>query len=151
MPTTYGPFYPSSVASSPNGGTPWASPGNAAGLPNGSKTTCNLGSSEGASDLLVATEYSASVPQNATVRRVRFAVDPEGAITGAFNPSTKDMIGAGGPVELSQNAGTLRAEDDIAPTPAQINSSGFGLSLSVYGQSGGTVEVESLALFVDVD
>lgn len=145
--TTYGPYYPASVSAVNDGGTPWQDVNNAAGQPDGQKATSTI-VGEGGTQLLRFRDFATQVPAGSTVKRVRLRPSP--GVPGSLNPSTYQVAAGGALTDTSFDGTDFRAEDDIAPTAAQINDPGFGFDYSVYASHGGTVEVESLALYVDV-
>lgn len=140
--STYGPFYPSTIAA-----PGWTDP-DGAKQPGGQSASFTI-VGEGGTPLLTATNFSASIPDG-SIKSVRFVL-PQGVITGRFNPDVKDMVSVGAPVDLSQNGDSLVAEDNLAPTMEQVESTAFGLSLSIYAGSGGTVSIDSIALYVETE
>lgn len=141
--TTYGPFYPTSVVNVANGGVAWD-------IEDGEAEAVITG--EGTTDFLEATGFNTSLPSGAVVKQVRLVIDPDLNQLG-FNNSDQFIVGPMGEQQAYAVPPAIRAEDgDVTGlTRANVLDPAFGFKFSIYAQNGGTVNVASLALYVDVE
>lgn len=143
--TTYGPFYPTTVTTFADGGSPWTHPENAAGTPDGDAATVTVPPDE-ASDFLLATGFVPLLPAGVTVTGVTFQFQGlNAALSQGWNVSDARLATSGvpGPDDnYSSNGQELSWEVTAVPE---------GVALKMY--TAGTsvpAAVEAIALFVDV-
>lgn len=142
--TTLGPFSPTGLSNHAYGGNAWAI--------NGGSASASF-SGEGSTDLLRAM-FSPGIDSGHTVQQVRFVVD---SIPGDFNRSQANVIVGGSEVseddnQPSQNGDEFTVEPGggVTLSPSELNS-GFGFQLALYSSNGGSVSLDSIQVFVDVD
>lgn len=140
-------------------GTSWSNTGNVVSS-NNSYATATI-SAGATTNLLTLTNFGFAIPAGATIDGIVVTQESKASANSAVSRKTWNLLNVSGAVQVS-DGGLLTTSDvsidsgsssdlwGTAPTPAEINSSSFGVSLDYENVSGSsrTVSVDYVAITV---
>ena len=137
------------------GGPAWATPGNAAASDNVDTTTQLNSGTLPDTDYLKVTNFGFAIPTNATIISVQVNVEQEILVTGAASARFYALLSVGGvvhsyfdnmPISITGNVTPDTVTSHVktlngAITPADVNSSGFGVFILYSALNGSTYDL----------
>ncbi len=148
IPGTAGPNFPAAGATSGGAGTSWTNPGNVVSNNNSYALADNLDDND-VSEGLRATNFGFAIPAGATITGVQVTIGRFASNTNTFIDNNLQLIVGGTLVGANRASATAWPTSEAAAnygstsdlwgttlTPAQVNATNFGVSLSVESFNG---------------
>jgi hypothetical protein len=149
--SSQGPNSPGTAADDagfdPNGVKSWTTPSNAL-TENGTSTTCITGGAQAWSHGLKLTNFGFSIPAGATINGILVEIKRSASRANAIIDSQVQLVGVAGAVDkadtlthypTSLTYASYGGSSDTwgaSPTDSDINSSGFGVEISIFNDNG---------------